>query len=422
MSGPAGKAATPNNQLVIYEPANWESVYAGNEIQRCTTTLIDPPAWLVQLFIRLQKAENDVKLLAEASQGQDATENNVTDLKQYYQTLSDNASSLFREISQSMNLQGSYTEGRFREIVNSCQMFGNDIWTTISRLRRDAEGKENVHEERTNRINEDLRLLKAGDDYWKTSFQNWAREHEQCQACLSANVHQQTGKIRDDTRNDAANNRRLLDQFRREANFCQDQLRREANEIMQRVREAERRLENARRDIETVYNMEIETLRNFHNYSEVSTLRVQTPGISLRSNGNQLPAPLPQAPTRVPEQHDQQPRKSSYLDYFKRVLRNLGGDSPDNRQVAIMLADKEMELEKASQPSLFSSADLSHTTIKRPTRKPPRSFDGELESDFTTWKHEVESYFRYYKKEFANEEDKISWIEGVLKDKALRWH
>jgi hypothetical protein len=86
-----------------------------------------------------------------------------------------------------------------------------------------------------------------------------------------------------------------------------------------------------------------------------------------------------------------------------------------------MLVDKEMELEKASQLSHFSSADLSHTMVKRPTRKPPRSFDIELESDFITWKHEVESYFRYYKKEFANKEDKISWIKGVLKDKALRW-
>jgi hypothetical protein len=84
-----------------------------------------------------------------------------------------------------------------------------------------------------------------------------------------------------------------------------------------------------------------------------------------------------------------------------------------------MLIHKEMELEKASQPSLFSSADLSHTRVKRPTYKPPRSFDRELESDFITWKHEVETYFHYYKTEFANEEDKISWIEGVLKCKAL---
>jgi hypothetical protein len=179
MSGPAGKAATPNNQLVIYEPANCESVYAGNEIQHRTTTVINPPASLVQLFIRLQKAENDVKLLAEASQGQDAMEINVADLKQYYQILSDNASSLFWEISQSTNLQGSYIEGRFREIVNSCQMFGNDIWTTISGLKRDAKGKENAHEERTNRINEDLHLLKASDDCLKTSVQNWAHEPEQ---------------------------------------------------------------------------------------------------------------------------------------------------------------------------------------------------------------------------------------------------
>jgi hypothetical protein len=35
---------------------------------------------------------------------------------------------------------------------------------------------------------------------------------------------------------------------------------------------------------------------------------------------------------------------------------------------------------------------------------------------------EVESYFRYFKLEFSNEEDRISWIKGILKNKALRWH
>jgi hypothetical protein len=49
-------------------------------------------------------------------------------------------------------------------------------------------------------------------------------------------------------------------------------------------------------------------------------------------------------------------------------------------------------------------------------------FDGEIKSDYSSWKREVELYFVYLSKEFSREMDKISCMEDILKEKALRWH
>jgi hypothetical protein len=62
------------------------------------------------------------------------------------------------------------------------------------------------------------------------------------------------------------------------------------------------------------------------------------------------------------------------------------------------------------------------TISKRPTKRPPGAFNGEIKSDFTSWKQAVENHVDYYRAKFSREEDKISWLEGILKDKALRWH
>jgi hypothetical protein len=59
---------------------------------------------------------------------------------------------------------------------------------------------------------------------------------------------------------------------------------------------------------------------------------------------------------------------------------------------------------------------------KRPPNKALQVFDGEIKSDFSSWKQEVETYFTYYEFKFDREEDQISWVEGLLKDKALCWH
>jgi hypothetical protein len=49
-------------------------------------------------------------------------------------------------------------------------------------------------------------------------------------------------------------------------------------------------------------------------------------------------------------------------------------------------------------------------------------FDGEIKLVFTSWKQAVETHFDYYHAKFSWEEDKISWLEGILKDKALHGH
>jgi hypothetical protein len=60
--------------------------------------------------------------------------------------------------------KSALAEEHFKEIIRDCQIFGNVIQTAISGLRKDAKGKENTHTDLANHINNDLRVLKAGDD------------------------------------------------------------------------------------------------------------------------------------------------------------------------------------------------------------------------------------------------------------------
>jgi hypothetical protein len=48
------------------------------------------------------------------------------------------------------------------------------------------------------------------------------------------------------------------------------------------------------------------------------------------------------------------------------------------------------------------------TISKRLTKRPPGAFDGEIKSDFTSWKQAVETHFDYYQAEVSRESDKIS--------------
>jgi hypothetical protein len=52
--------------------------------------------------------------------------------------------------------------------------------------------------------------------------------------------------------------------------------------------------------------------------------------------------------------------------------------------------------------------------------KAPKEFDIELDLDFTAWKMDVEIHCKYYKQEFSNEEDRISWLGSILKRKLDR--
>jgi hypothetical protein len=99
----------------------------------------------------------------------------ISDMRSYYETQSKNPSELFWKITQNQSFESALAEEPFKEIVRDCVIFGNEIWTTISGLRNDAQGKENAHTERANRINDDIRLLKAGDDYWKKDVHSCAQ-------------------------------------------------------------------------------------------------------------------------------------------------------------------------------------------------------------------------------------------------------
>jgi hypothetical protein len=98
MSG-SGKDLVLNNQLVIYEPANWEVVYNNQSIERRTTAIENAPPWLIRLFQTLQKAEEDVSALAAAAASPDRMTVDVTELIDDYKILSEAGTALLWEIS-----------------------------------------------------------------------------------------------------------------------------------------------------------------------------------------------------------------------------------------------------------------------------------------------------------------------------------
>jgi hypothetical protein len=105
------------------------------------------------------------------------------------------------------------------------------------------------------------------------------------------------------------------------------------------------------------------------------------------------------------------------MNLFCRALRNVCGDTPANRELAIFIPNAELELEKARAEKRHSS-DRFQTVVKRPIRKAPEEFDSLLNSDFTTRKIDMDINFEYYEQEFTNEKDRISWIGSILRGKA----
>jgi hypothetical protein len=196
---------------------------------------------------------------------------------------------------------------------------------------------------------------------------------------------------------------------------------------MRRLREAEKKVDEADdQNADTVYETEMEMLRNFDMRSGAPSpsppqgqTRSTSGAISARGQGgNKLPPPPP--PSGGQQGNNDKPqclKKDGYVDFFRRALRNLGRDTPANRELAIFIANQELELEKARAKKRHSSGRCQ-TAVKQPTWKAPKEFDGELDSDFTTWKMDVEIHFEYYEQEFANEKDRISCIGSILKGKA----
>jgi hypothetical protein len=113
-------------------------------------------------------------------------------------------------------------------------------------------------------------------------------------------------------------------------------------------------------------------------------------------------------------------RDDDYFIHYHKVLQFLGNNNFWNRDEARVVTDNEINrwLSHQSHQNHYATPIVPKMT----TQMAPRSLVGEIKSDFATWRQEVESDFIYYEKELSKEADMICWIEGILKDKALRWH
>jgi hypothetical protein len=140
----SGNAPVPNNQLVIFQPANWDVVYNGQNIERHSTTVEHAPQWLICLCQCLEKAEQHVHSLALAAANTDAMKIDVMELKTDYVAMSQVGAALFTELSRTIPTTMEETERHFKKIVQVCQVFRNNIWTTIYGLRNDQEGNRNT--------------------------------------------------------------------------------------------------------------------------------------------------------------------------------------------------------------------------------------------------------------------------------------
>jgi hypothetical protein len=143
--------------------------------------------------------------------------------------------------------------------------------------------------------------------------------------------------------------------------------------------------------------MIIEILWRFHLRSGGPSSRApnrEKPGTSggfvpegANSDYQLLPLPTPIMGPQALE--NDQRRSDSYEVFFQQALRSLGGASRSNREIAVFIVNYDLELEKIRSEQR-ASPDQFQTMVKWPTRKLPRTFDGELESDITTWKQELE--------------------------------
>jgi hypothetical protein len=46
MASGTGNKTNTSQELVMYEPTTWDLVYTGEEVNRPSTTVCNPPAWL----------------------------------------------------------------------------------------------------------------------------------------------------------------------------------------------------------------------------------------------------------------------------------------------------------------------------------------------------------------------------------------
>jgi hypothetical protein len=133
------------------------------------------------------------------------------------------------------------------------------------------------------------------------------------------------------------------------------EISRQQDAIMKRFREAKKKVQDAGKDVETVYETEMKMIRNFNMRSKSpsplppSGEKACTTGVHpVVGSGQQMP-PRPNPPPghTAPKDQPPQPKRDGYVDFFRRALRSLGGDTRVNREMGVFSAIQELELEMA---------------------------------------------------------------------------
>jgi hypothetical protein len=110
--------------------------------------------------------------------------------------------------------------------------------------------------------------------------------------------------------------------------------------------------QGAEKDSRTVFGTEREILNTFYIRSEKATpsqeIRSILEGILLVEGSRGRPSPpIPLVALTNPKENASQPATHSYMDSCVWAFRNHGKDTRKNRELAILIVDRGMELDKA---------------------------------------------------------------------------
>jgi hypothetical protein len=130
-------------------------------------------------------------------------------------------------------------------------------------------------------------------------------------------------------------------------------MRKDCEKIQRSFLVVHKRVEECpKKDTNTVLDTEIEMFKKFRIDSRKVTPQEEMPRIldgifPTGGNGKPRPPPAPSAVLMHPEERPPQPRSDCYIDFICQTLRNLGEGTAENRGMAILIADKEIKLDKA---------------------------------------------------------------------------
>jgi len=118
-------------------------------------------------------------------------------------------------------------------------------------------------------------------------------------------------------------------------------------------------------------------------------------------------------PLRPPPSSDSSSSKNS--DHSSRYPRRDHGRTPPREQDVHLPNDEEII-------GMIQSSVARAIPAKRIPRRSPESYDGSEKVRVKDWLLTVRTYLTYHRASFENDADKIMWVEGLMKEKALHWH